>query len=253
MSKPANDPSIREEPHLRGDDTFQPDPSETRTDKTLPGTLSEDQAVEHSVWEEPALSPDLAGPVPAGELTYPRWFEQRWRETTLARSWLVTIAVALAAGPWALVGALWGNSRNAYGFLTLTVFAPVVEETMKTAAALVVVEKRPFLFRSPVQIMICVLCSALVFAGFENLLYLRILFHSPSSAMIYWRWTVCVALHVGCSAVAGLGLIRVWRHARQEHSRPDLYLAFPYAATAMIIHGAYNTFAVLLALTGFTF
>jgi len=256
MSRPPSDSSVHEEPHRQGD-RFRPDPSEARAQEALrrsrSDNSSEDDLFEHSVWDEPGLSSELAGEAQAGQITYKTWLERRRRQIGPAKSWAITLAIALLAGPWALVGALWGSGRTAWGALSLIVFAPVVEETMKTAAALVVIEKRPFFFRSTAQIVICMLAGALVFACVENLLYLKVYIRNPSPVMTHWRWTVCVALHMGCTCIAGLGVIRIWRDVWQRRGRPRLHLGFPYAVTAIVLHGAYNAFALILSLTRYAF
>ena len=249
MAKKRRMPSVFDEPQMRAGE-FEPDPSEGRADRVLADERAagraDDARVEHTVWDEPALSAELAGPPPEGGLTYRRWLLERRRETGAARSWLVTLGVALAAGPWAVLGAMLGTGRSAFGVLTIAVFGPVAEELMKVAAALYVVEKRPFLFRSPVQIALCALVAGLSFAALENALYLGVYAAAAGPRTVVWRWTVCVALHVGCSLVAGLGLIRVWRDTWARVDRPRLTLAYPYLVAAIVLHGLYNG-AVLLA------
>ena len=124
---------------------------------------------------------------------------------------------------------------------------------MKIAATLWIVEKRPFLFRSRLQIAVCVLAGALVFAAVENVMYLEVYIAGPTPGLARWRWSVCVAMHMGCSLVAGLGLMRIWRRAMTTRSRPQLSSGAPYLMTAAIIHGTYNAFAVLLDAMDFRF
>jgi len=264
MTSPPTDPSVHEEPHLRGRG-YQFDSSEARADQTLRNPSreepSEDEKVEHSVWDEPGLSPPLAGSPRAGDLTYPAWLEKRRKDFTPARSWTATLVIALLAGPWAVVGAfLSGNAEGAVGIVMLVVFGPLVEEIMKTAIPLCVVEKRPFLFRSSAQIAVCVLAGALVFAAIENVLYLHVYVphllsagHESCAVLMRWRWTVCVALHMGCSSIAGLGIVRIWRDVRERRARPRLFLGYPYVLAAVIVHGSYNALAVTLAAAGFGF
>ena len=243
------------EPHMcsRG---FRPDPSDGRVDGTLgtfTGKASPDERIEHSVWDEPGISHDFSGPVPDGELIYASWLEKRRSETSIGKSWLVACAVALLAGPWAVVGALWGQGQTASSILMIVIFAPVVEETMKVSAALYVVEKKPFLFRSIGQIALCSVMSGLVFATLENIVYLNVYIPDPSPGQAAWRWTVCTAMHTFCSLIAGLGVMRIWGDLWRRKARPRLALSFPFAVAAMLIHGGYNAFAVLLAGVGVEF
>ena len=124
---------------------------------------------------------------------------------------------------------------------------------MKIAAALYVVELKPYLFRSPVQILICVLAGGLVFSVLENLLYQYVYISDPTPELLRWRWTVCVALHVGCSCIAGLGLRRIWLTTWRCKTQPQIALAYPYIVIAVIVHGSYNGFATLLDMFNFQF
>ena len=250
MKEPSDDPSIEHEPYFRGGG-FTPDPSEIKARRTVSDSVekqSDDDRVEHTVWDEPALSRDLAGEVPSDALTYAGWIEKRMAETSVGYSWTIAAVIAIAAGPWAIFGALTGGGQTAFSIAMITIFGPVMEEMTKVAAALWVVEKRPFLFRSRLQIALCVLAGALVFAAVENVLYLKVYVREPSELLIRWRWTVCVALHMGCSFVAGLGLMRIWHSTIENRTRPKLTSGAAYMVTAIVIHGVYNGFAVLLSM-----
>lgn len=251
MSRPSSDQSVGDEPHRRGD-RFEPDPTERRADDTLRHRQpdSPDEQVERTVWDEPGLSAELAGPPGPGQLTYRAWLGKRHGETSAARSWSITLLLAAVAGPWAIVGAFWGSGETLFSFLALIIFGPVIEETMKVAAASYVVEKKPFLFRSRFQIVVCALASGFAFAALENGLYLVIYFPDPPEALVIWRWTICVALHMGCSLIAGLGLMRIWKDIWVRRARARLTLGFPYLLTAVVLHGAYNGLVVVLHVFG---
>ncbi len=252
MSDHSTDPGIGEEPHLRGG-SFEADPSEAQAKENLRvGKFDRDpieQRVEHGVWDEPSLSSELAGDKPKGAATFRSWIERGRARTGFFRSWTVTALVAAVAGPFAILGAFMGQNAaggSAIGILVLVVFAPVIEETMKIAAAAYVVEKRPWLFTSSTQIIICCLAGGFIFAAIENLLYLHVYVPDPPEWLPRWRWTVCVALHMGCSLIAGMGLVRIWRGVWGNMSRAKLSLGYPYVLVAVIIHGTYNGFAFLL-------
>ena len=213
---------------------------------------SEAEKVEHTVWDEPGLSHELAGQPNPAELTYAGWLDKRLSQTSAARSWGIVCLLVLLSGPWAVVGAVWGSGQTGMSVLALVVFAPLVEETMKLAAAAYVVEKRPFLFQSRFQILVCALASGLAFATLENLLYLKVYIPAPSPALSAWRWTVCTGLHTGCSLIGGLGLARIWKDLWARRGRARQPLGFPYLVTAVVIHGTYNGLAVLFHITGLT-
>lgn len=248
MTNPSSDPSFDHEPHLWRK-AFEPDASEEAADRVLndrPETSHADR-IDHGVWDEPGLSEQLSGPRPAGADTWRSWLEAERSRTSALRSWTVVLAAALTAGPLAIVGAFWGSGQSAWGYLSMVVFAPAVEELGKAALALWIVERRPFLFRSSLQIALCLLCAGAAFSIIENLLYLHVYIDAPSPELIRWRWTVCVALHMGCSLIVSGGLIRVWRDVWARLERPRLPLAFPFLIAGVVTHGAYNAFAIALS------
>jgi len=252
MARPPDDPSAFEEPHVRGG--FRPDPSEKRAERNLGRSApTPEQAVEHSVWDEPGLSHELAGGVPEDGVTYGRWLEERLSEVDARRSWATVLIIVLAAGPFAVLGTLMGVGGGSWGIVILVVMGPVAEEVMKIALPLWVVERRPFLFRSAAQILVCALLGGLAFAAIENLVYLHVYVPDPPPGLVRWRWTVCMALHACCSVVAALGLVKVWRDTWQRRARPRLHLAYPYMVLAVVLHGAYNALAIVLEVTGYVF
>jgi RsiW-degrading membrane proteinase PrsW (M82 family) len=168
----------------------------------------------------------------------------------VARSWGLTLLIALAAGPWAVAGALFNGGQSLSGVLMLTVVGPLTEELMKVAGVVLVVERWPYAFRSTAQILLCCVAGGLAFAAIENLLYIHVYVAHPTPRFVMWRWTVCVALHTACSLIAGLGAVRVWRELWRKRSPPRLSLAFPFLIAATITHGLYNATAYVLELIG---
>jgi hypothetical protein len=253
MTWPSNDPSIEHEPHLR-EQPVQLDPSDPAVrnlrDRALHDSAPADD-VEHNVWEEPTLAPDLAGSAPEGQITYGRWLEQRIAATGYAKSLGVMLLLIVGAGPWGVIGALFGGGGGGAqlsmtGIVAVAIIGPITEEIMKIALALWVVEKRPYLFKSIWQILVCAAAGGLLFGVIENLLYLRVYIPDAAESLARWRWTVCVGLHVNCSFVAGVGLARIWDRAIRTRTRPELGYGMGWFATAMIGHGLYN-FGVTIA------
>ncbi len=246
--RPPSDPSVDQEPHFL-DDGYELDPSEQAAEQLLASSETQetdDERVVRTVWDEPALSPELAGRPGRGALTYQTWFSKRVMETSVQKSWLVTAGAALASGPWAILGALWGSPQTPSGVMAIAVFAPAVEEIMKVAVPLVLLEKKPYLYRSRAQLVITVLVGALCFAAVENLIYLHVYVPHPSQALVRWRWSVTLFLHPAASLVSSLGLMRVWQDVRRRLRPPRLELAYPYLVAAIVLHGGYNLFAVSL-------
>jgi len=233
---------------LKGD-AFSIDESEEKASAVLASeTKSPDQAVEHTVWDEPALSGELAGDIPDTALTYAKWLRSKIDATTPSVSWMTTFPLALVSAPLAIVGVfvLRVQGMGSFGCMALVVFGPIIEEILKISSALLIVEKRPYLFKSERQIVLICVFSGLVFAFMENLLYLNLYIANPTPALILWRWTACVLLHSGCTAVSSIGLAKVWRDATANLRKPRLSLMTKYVAAACVIHGIYNFTAIFL-------
>ena len=251
------DPSVENEPHLR-EGPLRPDPSETTAavPERSRGT-DEPETVDHSVWEEPALSPERRAAAPTAE-TYRGWLERALARTTLTRSWMVTAAVVLAAAasaiPMAFLGNLLASFDTISSVVLVAVLAPVVEEVCKVAVAWWVVERRPYLFRRGGQILLCATAGGLAFGVLENLWYLHVLIPEAVrsgaigaedvAGLAQWRWGVCTTMHATASTLAGVGLLRMWSRAMRERERPRAATAVPFLVAAMVVHGLYNAGAL---------
>ena len=253
MGRRTRNQSVFDEPHHRGDE-FAPDPNEARVDAAMAGARgeSESQRVEHGVWDEPAIMA-LGSAPPDDAVTYAVWLNRSRQGVSVWTTWGSTILLALCAGPLAVFGALWGSGGTWFSLMALVVFGPAVEEVMKTAAVAYVIEKKPYLFGSRVQILLCVLASGVAFAAIENALYLGVYIPDPSEELVRWRWTVCVAMHAGCCLITGLGLARMWKSACDTSTKPEVSTGFPYLLVAVVVHGSYNVFAIVLSATSFQF
>lgn len=252
MNDPRHDPSIEHEPHLKGGFLSLDLSEELAAARLAREAARETQhdAADNTVWDEPTINGDLAGEADENQVTYKRWLATNIAATGWTKSWLITLGVALVAGPFAVLGTLFSSPEqgiaSAAMLIVVAVIAPVTEEVMKIAAALWVVEKRPFWFKSIGQILFCALAGGILFGVIENLLYLYVYIPDAGPALARWRWTVCVGLHMNCSFVAGIGLARIWYNAIREQHRPILGLGLPWFFTAMVGHGLYN-FGVSIA------
>lgn len=248
---PRTSPSVFDEPWMRAATDFM-EPADEHASGLTHSTAQVDS--EHSVWDEPGLSRELSGETPDDATTWFRRYLAEVQQTNGLESWAVTLGVAVVAGLGAVLGSMLLQLTNGTTQLVMTVVgAPITEEIMKIVFAIWIVEKRPWLFRSPVQILICGLAGGLVFAAIENLLYLNVYTRFPSQSLVQWRWSVCVLLHCGCSVVASLGLVRIWRRFQDQQRPPQLADGASWITAAMCIHGAYNGGAVLAVATGYSF
>lgn len=176
---------------------------------------------------------------------YGAWLERSLREQSPLKAWTLTLLLSLIAGPLAILTAFFNSGQRAE-FLLLVIMGPLVEEMGKIIAPLMVVEKKPARFTTAAQPIVCALMGGLVFAVIENFLYLKVYIPDPSPLLITWRWTVCVALHVGCSFVAGCGVAKIREQSLRERRPPRLETGAFLLISAAVIHGVYNFLALLI-------
>lgn len=187
---------------------------------------------------------ELYRPPPPGVDSYGGWLRERMGRTAPETCWMIAVGAAMLGGLWAIIASVVGTQRwGAGGWSMLLVgvlYAPAIEETMKIAAGAYVVELRPYWFRRAEQIQVATVGAAVVFAVIENLIYLYVYVKNPSPGLVAWRWSVCTALHIGCTTLATRGLVDVWQRAVTEFRRPRITRALRCVVPAMAIHGVYN-------------
>lgn len=211
-----------------------------------PGAVTDpDEIARHSVFNQADILPPENVPPADQREGYANWLAQRIDATPRAYGWLVVIAVAALGGIWAVIGAIFTGSG---GTLGVVIAGPVTEEIMKVALIIMIIETRPYLFVSRTQILFAAIASGAGFAVIENVMYLNVYIDDPSQTLVYWRWTVCTALHIGCTVVASMGAMRMWRRAVTDRVVPRIGPAVPAVIAAAVIHGAYNAFAVIFEL-----
>lgn len=186
-------------------------------------------------------------PSPSDREGYAHWLATRLKETPVAKTWAVVVAVVFLSGLWSVLGAFWNSGAGGLSnFFVVALWGPVVEEVMKIALIAVVIERAPYLFSSRAQIIIAAIGAGLMFAVIENFLYLFVYIPNPPHWLVVWRWTVCVALHVGCTLVAGLGAALVWQQQMTQLRRVPVPVDIRYLFAAILIHGLYNATVTLL-------
>lgn len=242
MSTPADYFDVNAEPsNFEG--RFSPDPTE-QTVPFIDGREEEIAALRDSVLNEPAFS----GSGTQTELS--RWIAQKRSQCTLGGNLTVTLLAALAAGPFAVVGAFMTGRQTIYAVLYTVLFAPVIEELLKQSGMIYLLEKKPYRLFSGWQFILAAGVSAAIFSTIENLLYINVYVNlralAEPLAFIRFRWTVCTALHVTCSVIASFGLIGVWKKQLADGRAADLSHGFIPFAIAMGLHGLYNLTVTLI-------
>lgn len=246
---PSSDPDIAFEPQFR---TTPPDPEsadELGEEPVRAGTAREIDAGT-SVRDEPSLAWN-AGAV-AGIPGYADLLTGRLRSTTAARRWATVAAVALAAGPFGILGAVWSmaGGGTGLGYLAFVVLGPVVEEMTKIALLLWVAERKPWLLPGTASIVLCGFLAGAGFGAIENLVYLHVYFPDRAAEIAPWRWLLTAPMHAVASAISAIGVASMWHDALRRKAPPRLPLASAWIVVAIVLHGAFNAAMIALSLAG---
>lgn len=173
------------------------------------------------------------------------------RQITLpeqARRTGVLLGLMLLSGLFSIVAAILRQlTIGLPDILAAVVVAPPVEEILKIAIPIMVLEHRAKWLSRGRDLLWFALGSALVFAVVENLLYSFIYLKNPSAALLWWRWSACTAMHVVAAGLSGIGLMRAFNRGRRDNQPPRFVWEWPWLAGAIAVHMAYNTFAVFFA------
>lgn len=193
---------------------------------------------------------EIYRPPPPGQISYASWYQENRASSTRRRRWLVFLFVVLAGGPFAVVGTFFTMMPTALGPV---LFGPLIEEVMKLGVILLIIETRPFWWRSENDIRMAAAASALGFAIIENLLYLNVYIPNPGFDLILWRWIICTALHLTCTLIAASGAVAVWRNTDEQQREPMLKHLFRPLLIAIVLHAGYNSIMTFAQFAGFNF
>ena len=233
--------SIEHEPALGGGQ-FQEDPSEARAAPT--GRAPDEmETLRDSIAAEPALA-DHRDPA-----QFSAWLARKRAGSTLAGDLAVTFLAAVLGGPAAVLGAFMAGQQGTSRLLYVILIGPIIEELLKQSGMIYLVEKKPYRVFATWQFVFAAGVSGAVFATIENLVYIHL--YAPLGGvedvarLAEFRWAVCTPLHVGCSLIASVGLMRAWVR-QQAAGRPlELSDAFGWFALAIGVHGLYNFVAAI--------
>ncbi len=242
---PKPDPhSIEHEPHLRPI-TVNSLKASTGLGHVVQSETDLDSAADQSVWDEPSLQFQLSGPPPKDAMMFRNWFKLRSSQWTESQSWMLTLSIAIAAGPASLFAVVLMLPN--VGWLTPLVecfFSPLAQELAKIALPLWVVERRPYYFKYGLQIAMCTIGSGVVF----GLLAAGIAWITWSGFPIAVQISIAVGyllMHLLCSSISTLGLYHIWRRP-VDYCQParltDGALSF---IMAFIIHALFTSLVLI--------
>ena len=233
--------SVRNEPtQWRGLHAFNPaeESAENGGDRR-----SEDERLRDSVLAEPGVDPANRN------AAWAEWLDRRKRSTTVLGNLTVTMMAALIGGPAAVLGAFFGGQEGWIGAIYVVVLGPVTEEIAKQFGMILLMERKPWRIFHSWQFPLVALAAALGFAVLENLLYIHVYLRGMDPDLLArvatWRWSMGTLLHVVCALIASAGLARLWKRREATGETVDLSAAYPWFATAMVLHGLYNLGAIL--------
>lgn len=239
MSNERDPHSVWAEPHLLGERKELPAAASAAA-----GARDDLNRAQNSVFSEPAL---------AGEHSHVLYEETLKRKRSETSVWTAVATVCLAgllAGTFSIIGVIFSGSLGLPAMAYFAVAGPVIEEILKISGIVYLLERRPGSLTASWQLPLGAAVSALIFASIENVLYtkfyMRGLTPEALASLSTFRWTVCTALHVGCTLVATMGLQRVWRDTVLRGRPVNLTGANTYLAAAIVIHGLYNIAMYLL-------
>lgn len=231
--------SVREEPALHSERCAEEaEPEPLRTEEFA---VSEPERIRDSVFSEPGMaSPRTA---------YREWLTEKSRCYGPGRILAETVAAGILGGLAAVPGVFLAGNWTSFQLVYLVAFGPLIEELMKQAGMIYLLEKRPGSVRYGWQFFLASVIAAAIFAGLENLLYqhlyLRSLKPDALAIIMVFRWRICMLLHVSCAVIAAMGLRRAWLRHRELGRPAELSDAYGWVTTAIVLHGVYNLLSAI--------
>jgi RsiW-degrading membrane proteinase PrsW (M82 family) len=162
----------------------------------------------------------------------------------------LTVLLALVGGLLGIIGAFFQEAQTTLSYVLLPfIGAPLIEEALKPSGIYLGLLWFPRALTN--QIFTAILCalSGVVFGIIESFVYVAVYVDNPSDEFIVFRFSVPLGLHAFCSYLVGLGLnqqVIDWAAGRSKLPKTSRN----YYIAAVAVHGAYNTLAVILSISG---
>jgi RsiW-degrading membrane proteinase PrsW (M82 family) len=167
-----------------------------------------------------------------------------------AYQYVLAFLMAILGGLLGIFGAIFQEAQTTLTYVLLPfIGAPIIEEALKPSGIYLALLWWPRALRS--QLFTAILCalSGLVFGIIESFVYVTVYVDNPSDEFIIFRFSVPLGLHAMASYLVGLGLnqrVIDWAAGRSKLPRASRN----YYIAAVVLHGLYNTIAVILSVSG---
>ena len=162
---------------------------------------------------------------------------------------VISILSGVAGGLFAVPAIFLNGLGSLFGFILLVFLGSFAEESLKQSGTIFQLEKMPGSLRFDWQFFLTGVIGGAVFGVLENLIYEYIYLWSLTpeklAAVMAFRWTICMMVHVLCTVISSMGLRRIWRESLEKGRPCRIADAFPWVAAATFVHGLYN-FSMLI-------
>ncbi|MDY6912248.1 MAG: PrsW family glutamic-type intramembrane protease [Chloroflexota bacterium] len=152
--------------------------------------------------------------------------------------------IAVGGGIFGIFAASYQESGFGWYILPF-VAAPIFEEAIKPCGVYWLLAKKPQALPNQKYIAFLAALAGLSFALIENLLYLEVFFPEHNHAMVVWRYSVCILVHVSCSYTVGFGInqkLIAWVRGEVPFLQGNRRFFF----IPMAVHSLYNISAFLI-------
>ena len=157
---------------------------------------------------------------------------------------VLSILSGLIGGFFAVPAIFLNGTGSLFGFIMLVFLGPFAEEALKQSGTIFQLEKMPGSLQCGWQFFLTGMVGGAVFSVLENMIYeyiyLAKLPPDQLAAVMAFRWTICMMVHVLCTVISLMGLRRVCLESLEKGRPCRIADAFPWFVAATVVHGLYN-------------